>query len=384
MSSASCPERGLSLTLLLFDELEPDKRQELEAHLGTCQGCLRDHQLSTLLRQALDVDRVPPPEPIRWSLLRERVLTQDALEAQACPEWQDALVSFRATESLCPGLPEHLEACLGCAGVAEQLERLDEALSLDVVPLPESAVFEGMKAEVLAATEARRVLRPLFGRAVLLRGLAALMLIGLTVALALGLRGAPSLERLGQLREQADEALLMGRLTEAQGLLSAVIEGGGARAECHRVVRNAAGELDALRRFTALPSTTSARKLALGRFIYRYPGARITARAMSDYAGLAKPRSVRRGTKLEDFRVEAAPRDGTLVSIQQGQHGKAQLVAFTRRSEPFLRDAARLHLAALLRRGGDSASALAQLRAIQGRSPAARLAQELLESLPGE
>lgn len=275
------------------------------------------------LARLLDLVEPPAPDPIRRAGLRDRVLAQIALE-------DSAPVRRRGRLTLLARIPAPLRAAA-----------------------------------------------------------AVLLMVGVT-ALVLGRRTPPTgRQQILTLESRAREALGAGRLARAERLLQQVIRDGAGRQDCHRTVAAALNELEAVRLYAALPADSKARRPALARLIYRCPSSRLTPRAMAEYAQLdeqrrrddrRRPGAPTRPSSLRDFQTPDLPRSapGALVL---GPNGEFQLRVFLRHGEPFIRDAANLHLAMRALESEDLDGALRRFRAVEGPGPASRLAEAEIERL---
>lgn len=375
-----------------YGDLTDNEAAALEAELARSAGARSELAAVRGLAAALDLVPVPDPDPARWSLLAERVAERLALgEDGPCAEWEPRLAEAASgsPEAAASGeLAAHLESCAGCRRALEDFAAVSDAMDLASVPRPSAARWSGLKGRVLAEVAAPAAPLRLATRrrwaSGLLRLAAAVALIACGAALAQLWPRAPMTARsLEALRGRAERALEDGLLARAEDDLARLVVEGTRRGDRAAVVAEAHDELAALRAYRGLlREPRERREPALARFILGHPAARVTRRALGSYARLRARRAVATegGHELDKIDPIPAPQPGVAHRIPRlATHG--EVVAMTRGGEPWLRDAARLQLAALALRTGRRDEASEILESLEGASAEAVIARGKLRRL---
>ncbi len=139
VTCAWCEER---LPLLLYEEeLAPDERAALEAHLAGCAGCSETREALDATAAVLSAAAPPPLRADQRAALKERVLA-----AVACPEEPRLLGEPEEVAEL----TAHLEGCASCRGAERDFVRVGRALDVSTVPPLSAEAREALRQRVLA------------------------------------------------------------------------------------------------------------------------------------------------------------------------------------------------------------------------------------------
>jgi hypothetical protein len=293
-AAAACEFVAERLPLLRYaDELAPDERLAVLAHLDRCPACRADQAALDAAAAALEVVPLRHPEAARLEGLRDRVLAD--VGAGGCPREAD-LLEPDAPHAGGLDLDAHLGGCAPCREARAAFAQVGAAL--DLVPLVPPGSFAAMRAAVFErtgaaapATGADSTARRPSGRLLLLpspRLLAAAAALLLTAgAFALGRLTAAPVDA-GQavaLKQRADDLVRSANPRDRAALAAAIsVYERLAAGEAGASAALADHELAALRELRSLSADGEVDYLDLKRVMVDHPDAPNTfACALREY-----------------------------------------------------------------------------------------------------